>query len=328
MMRDKGIIIFSGVLLILLCLLSLKCGTVPLTWQDVGESLLGKDGYSAIIIKELRLPRLLAALFCGAALAGAGLILQKVLHNDLASPDILGISGGAGCAGLILLLCLPLSLGKYLNFAAFSGALLAAMLIYLAAWKRELAPVRLILAGVAMGAIFSTVSGAVLLLNSDKFVGVMEFAMGGFSRVTMTDFYRALPFFLLAFAVALTGHRRWELLTLGDDEAFCLGLPVNFSRFLALFTAALLAATAVSLAGLLGFAGLMAPHIAGKMLKSSRVKTVMIFAMLIGSLLCCTGDLLGRILFAPRELPCGLFLTGTGAVFFLILLWRQKGGDR
>ena len=189
------------------------------------------------------------------------------------------------------------------------------MLIYLAAWKRELAPVRLILAGVAMGAIFSTVSGAVLLLNSDKFVGVMEFAMGGFSRVTMTDFYRALPFFLLAFAVALTGHRRWELLTLGDDEAFCLGLPVNFSRFL-------------SLAGLLGFAGLMAPHIAGKMLKSSRVKTVMIFAMLIGSLLCCTGDLLGRILFAPRELPCGLFLTGTGAVFFLILLWRQKGGDR
>lgn len=324
MKRASLSIILTAAILAVPALLSLKCGTIPVSWADVAEAITGKENFPAVIIRELRLPRLLAALFSGAALALAGMILQKVLHNDLASPDILGISGGAGMAGIFLLLILPPHWGKYLNFAAFAGALLASTLIYLAAWKRKLSAARLILAGVALGAIFSTISGTILMLNSDKLTGIMEFAMGGFSRVTMTGFCRALPFFLVAFAVAVFSAKHWELLALGNDEAFCLGLPVNSTCLLALATAALAAATAVSLAGLLGFAGLMAPHIAGKMLKSGRIKFLMPLTMLIGALLCSAGDLLGRIAASPRELPCGLFLTGSGAIFFLILLLRQR----
>ena len=203
-------------------------------------------------------------------------------------------------------------------------ALLAAALICLAAWRKNLPPVRLILSGVALGAVFNTISGAVILSNSEKLSGIMEFSIGGFSGRTMNELLAALPAFILAFGCSCALPRRLELLSLGRDEAVAFGLRVNPARFFALFTAALLAATAVSLAGLLGFTGLMAPHIAGKLLKSRWSAKLLICAPLTGSILTLTGDLLGRTLLAPQELPAGLFLSGAGAVFFLILLLRER----
>ncbi len=315
-----------AVLLLFTFLFSLKCGILPTTWSDVWQIFTDPEQYPAFILRELRLPRTLLALLSGAALAVSGTILQKVLHNDLASPDILGISGGAGCAGLLLLLFWPQH-SDFLNIAAFAGALIAALLIALAAWKRTLSPVRLILAGVALGALFSTACGAMILMNSDKLAGVMEFTMGGFARCTMDDLSLSWPFFTAALILAPLLAARLDILSLGKLEAHALGLNVERNRIAALAVAALAAATAVSAAGLLGFAGLIAPHIAGKLLNTRRSMPLLLMSAITGSEITLIADLAGRTLFAPRELPCGLFLSAFGAIFFSVLLLREKECD-
>ena len=326
MKRSTVIISCAVAVLLLTAFFSLKCGILPTSCRAVWQIFADPDGYPGFILRELRLSRTLLALFSGAALAVSGVILQKVLHNDLASPDILGISGGAGCAGLILLLYFP-AVSNMLNAASFAGALLAALLICLAAWRRNLSPVRLILAGVALGAVFSTASGTIILLNSDRLTGIMEFTLGGFSGKTMANFTTALPFFLASLIAACFLPRKLELLSLGKDEAASLGLSVNRSRIMALATAALAAATAVSVSGLLGFVGLVAPLIAGKLLKSRQSGKLLLLSGLCGAELTLAADILARTAVMPRELPCGIFLSGVGAVFFLILLWRERSFD-
>ena len=311
-------------LLLFLCAWSLRYGAVEMSWSDLGKIISTPESMEALIISELRMPRTLSALLAGAGFALAGVILQKVLRNDLASPDILGISSGAGCAGVVMLLLLP-QFGKFLNFAVFAGALSASLVICLAAWKRGFSPVRLILAGVALGAVFNTASGLILLDNSDKFPGIMEFTLGGFSTASMDKVRYALPFFAAAFLLAAALPTRLELLSLGGEEAHSLGLSAEKNRALALLTAALAAAAAVSLAGLLGFVGLMAPHISEKLLASSRSSRLLLTAPAVGALLTLGADLAGKMVFAPRELPCGLLLSGTGAIFFLFLLWNKRG---
>lgn len=326
-MKRHTIIVSATIAVLLFTVfLSLKCGILPTSFRDIWQIFADPDGYPGFILRELRLSRTLLALFSGAALAVSGVILQKVLHNDLASPEILGISGGAGCAGLILLLYFP-SMAGMLNIAGFTGALLAASLICLAAWHRTLSPGKLILAGVAMSAVFSTVSGTVILLNSDRLTGVMEFTMGGFAGKTMENFTTALPFFAGAFILCGFLPKRLELLALGKDEAVSLGLAVNRNRLLALATAALAAATAVSAAGLLGFVGLIAPHIAGKLLNSRKSGILLLQSALCGAELTLASDILGRVAAMPRELPCGIFLSAAGAIFFLILLLRERNFD-
>ena len=315
---------FCGILLLILAAGYLKSGMVETSWGDLWKLFTAPDSMIAIVIRELRLPRMLTALLTGSSLALAGVILQKVLRNELASPDILGISGGAGCAGVTMLLLFPMY-AKMLNFAVFAGALTASLLICLAAWKRGFSPVRLILAGVALGALFNTASGMILLNNSDKFPGIMEFTIGGFSTAEMDKIYYVLPFFAGAFLLAAGLSGQLDLLSLGSEEARSLGLPLTRCRILALTAAALAAAAAVSLAGLLGFVGLMAPHIAAKLLDSERSSRLLTVAPLLGALLTLSADFAAKTFFAPRELPCGIILSGLGALFFLILLWNKRG---
>ncbi len=323
MKRVTGVTVCLAALLIFTALLSLKLGMLETCWLDVWQIFTAPDEFPAVVLKELRLPRTLLAIFSGAALAISGVILQKVLHNDLAAPDILGISGGAGCAGLTLLLIFP-AYAAFLNYAAFLGALLAAFVICLAAWKRGVAPVRLILAGVALGAVFNTASGALILINSDKLTGVMEFSLGGFSSRDMSDVQMSLPFFVTAGILCVFLPQLLDMLSLGEDEASSMGLRVNRSRLFALLVAALAAATAVSVAGLLGFVGLLAPHIAARVAGTRRSAVLLVTSALAGAVLTLTSDLVSRTLFAPRELPCGLLLSGIGALFFLILLLKER----
>ena len=321
-MKKQLIRLAALTVLLFTMLCSLKCGIIEFSWSEIFGGLFS-GSRTGVMLRELRLARTLAAVLAGGALALSGTILQKVLHNDLASPDILGISGGAGCAGLTLILLLP-QWQMWLIPFAFSGALLAALLVCLAAWKRELAPERLILAGVALGAVFNSISGALLLCNSDKLSGIMEFSLGSFAGCSIAGIGLTMPFFLIIFIAAIFLPRRLDLLSLGRAEGTSMGLPVNRTRIAALSVAALAAATAVSLAGLLGFAGLMAPHIAAKLQNSFRSKDLLWLAPVIGGQLALTGDLLGRTLIAPAELPAGLFLSAAGAVFFLILLWNNR----
>lgn len=323
MKRFISVFTVSLLLLTVFAAIALKCGDLEITWKELMTIFTAPDEFPGIVLLELRLPRILAAIFAGGAFAAAGVILQKVLHNELASPDILGVSGGAGCAGIALILFLP-QYTSHLGIAAFAGALSAAALICMTAWHKTLSPVKVILAGVALSALFSTVCGAMLLTNPEKFANIMEFSIGGFSTVTMEKIYAAIPLLLLTSLMTVVLPRRLDILSLGKDEAAALGLRVNITRLLALSTAALAAATAVSLAGLLGFVGLISPHIAAGMLDSRRAGRLLTVSPLIGALLTLTADTLGRTVFAPQELPAGIFLSGIGALFFLLLLLRQR----
>ena len=304
---------------------ALKGGVVDASWSDVRNLFAEDAGFSVRILREIRLPRILLALLAGGALGVSGTILQKVLHNDLAAPEIIGISSGAGCAGMVLIFFLPERIAL-LGPAAFGGALLAATLVYLAAWKRGVDPARLILAGVAVSTLFGTFTAALMMLNAGKLIGVFEFSLGGVAGKSFTELRESLPLFILAFFGAALLARRLDILALDDDSAASLGIHVELSRLAALATAALAAAAAVSVAGLLGFVGLMAPHIAKSLGAVSAGKRLYLGAV-VGALLTVLGEWLGRVAAAPRELPAGVFLSAAGAVFFLILLLRHRRGD-
>ncbi|MCI5778941.1 MAG: iron ABC transporter permease [Lentisphaeria bacterium] len=307
----------------LCAVLALKSGVVDASWSEVWRVFVPNDeSFTVFILRHVRLPRILLALLAGAALGVSGVILQKVLHNDLAAPEIIGISSGAGCAGMLLIFFLP-EYTAMLGAAAFAGALLAAALVYLAAWKRGLDPARLVLAGVAVSTLFSAFTATLMMLNAGKLIGVFEFSLGGVAGKSFTEVGHSLPFFAVSFLGAGLMARRLEILSLDDSSAASLGIRVESARLTALALAALAAASAVSVAGLLGFVGLMAPHIARALGAVSAGKQLPLAAV-TGALLTVLGEWLGRIAAAPHELPAGVFLSAAGAAFFLFLLLRNR----
>lgn len=331
-MRSSGVnracvtLIFLIGLLAVTVPLALICGTTGMSLRDLWQACFAFDGGNAthFIIRELRVPRVLLALLTGGALGISGAILQSVLRNELVSPDLLGISSGGGCAGLVVMLYLP-QLAMYTGVAVFAGAMAVALLIYAAAWKRQIEPARLLLTGVAISAIFGTASTAMLILTPDGYSGVYNFLLGGFNGKSFQELKLFLPGFIIVVPLACYLARKLDILTLGDTAAASLGLPVERTRFLALATAALGAASAAGAAGLLGFAGLIAPHIVRSMGKSGSHHFLLPASALAGAELVVLGDLLGRVMVSePMELPAGIFLAGSGAVFFLLLLLTQK----
>lgn len=314
--------IFAVLITAVSSLWALKCGTLETSWSEVWAIFTGSTEPLTVLLRELRLGRVILALLAGAALGVSGTILQKILHNDLAAPEIIGISSGAGCAGLLLLFFFPESI-NLLGVAAFAGGMLAAVTVYLAAWKQGVDPARLVLSGVAISTLFGAFTAMMMMLNSGKLVGIFEFTLGGVSGKGLVEVRQSLPFFAAVFICAALMKRRLDILSLDDSSAASLGINVELFRLTALALAALAAATAVSVSGLLGFVGLMSPHIARKLGSGSAGKQLLL-AGTIGACLCVTGEWLGRIAAAPRELPAGVFLSAAGAVFFLILLLGHR----
>ena len=322
MKRFCTIFIPATLLMILSAIFSLKSGVVDSSWHDVAGIFTGKESFAVFVLREIRLPRIILALLAGSALGISGCILQKVLHNDLAAPEIIGISSGAGCAGMILIFFLPAYI-HLLGFAAFAGGIIAASAVYLAAWKRGMDPARLILAGVAISTLFAAFTAALMLLNPGKLVGVFEFSLGGVAGKSFVELRQSLPFFLISFIGAAMLARRLDILAFDDESAASLGINVERTRLAALALAALAAASAVSVAGLLSFVGLMAPHIASRLGATAAARSLPLTAVL-GALLTICGEWLGRVAAAPHELPAGLFLSAAGAIFFLFLLLKGR----
>lgn len=295
-------------------------GGVP--WQEIISVLNGscQDEISKIIIVELRLPRLIAALLCGAALGVSGAILQTVLRNSLAAPDLLGISAGGSCAGLLVMIWFP-ALLPYLGVAAFAGAMVVTLLIFIAARSRRFSPLRLILAGVALGALFSTVSTAMLVMAPERYSSVFNFLLGGFSGISFAELKLFAPGLGLAIILPFFMARKLDILALGDDCAATLGIAVPPTRLAALTVAALGAASSAGCAGMLSFAGLIAPHTVRLLGRCGTNRFVLPASAAAGAILVVTGDFLGQIM-APEgvDIPTGVFLSGCGALFFILLL--------
>lgn len=314
-------------LLVLSCVLSLSLGASGLSPAQVLEAVVqGADSPARRILMYVRLPRLLAAIMAGSSLALSGLLLQQVLHNSLAAPSVIGVNAGAGLFALTAMVVFPHH-PQLVSWGAFGGALASAGLVYLLARFTGAGKSAIVLAGVATSSLLGAISDTLITLIPDAAGARSAFSIGGFSSVTMDQLYFALPLMLLGLGITLLLSRERSILSLGDETARSLGLPVEPVRLLLLSAAALLAGSAVSFSGLIGFVGLIAPH-AARSLAGKRQEKLLLITLELGALLTVLCDLGARTLFAPYELPVGIMLSFVGAPFFLYLLFQGRRRGR
>lgn len=274
------------------------------------------------IVLYVRLPRMAAGLCCGAAMAVAGALLQAVLNNAMASPNVIGVNAGAGFFALLAGVLLP---QRAVPGAAFAGALVTALLIYLLALRAGLARTTLVLAGLAVSGILTAGVNTMRLLFPEGVTGADGFLIGGLSGVSLTAVGSALPYLAAGGVLALFLAPELNILTLGEQTAASLGLPVGRTRLASILAAALLAGAAVSFAGLISFVGLLVPHIARRLVGVDH-RVLLPACALLGAIFLLVCDTAARTLFAPYELPVGILLNVIGGVFFLYLLLGRKRG--
>ena len=313
-----------GALLAAALLLSVGCGSQWYTPARLWQALCAADAADPVwrILYFVRLPRTAAAVLAGAALGVAGALIQSVLNNAMASPNVIGVNAGAGLGALLAASLVP-GAAALLPGAAFAGALAAALFIWMLAAVAGLSRTTLILAGVTVSSILTACMNTLKLLFPDVAVGSTAFLLGTLSGVTTAQLQRALPWLAAGFVLAALLAADLNVLQLGEDMAAGLGLPVARVRFAALLTAALLAGAAVSFAGLLGFVGLLAPHIARRLVGGDNRRLLPVTALASADLMLLC-DVAARVLFAPFELPVGVLLSLVGGPFFLFLLLRRK----
>ncbi|MBR5538581.1 MAG: iron ABC transporter permease [Clostridia bacterium] len=297
-------------------------GSTHLSFSEVWQGVLGKDELFSVIVRNLRLPRVFAALLAGVGLSVSGVLLQSVTGNPLAAPNIIGVNAGAGFA-TILMLTLFSGATLFAPLFAFAGAFVTTLIIVFTANRIGASSSTVILAGIAFSAILNAGISFLSLLDSDVLTAYNAFSIGGLRGVTANQLY--LPAFIitagLTFSLLISRHIR--LLSLGDKMAASLGVRVRAIRFFALLLASASAAAVVSFAGLLGFVGLVVPHIARRIV-GTRTSILLIASSLIGASLVIFADLFGRILLAPTEIPVGIIMALIGAPFFFILLIKRR----
>ncbi|MGN0071479.1 MAG: FecCD family ABC transporter permease [Atopobiaceae bacterium] len=318
----------SVVALIVAVLLGLVFGASGVGVGDVWMLITGGDLPSKArnILLSIRIPRVLAGVLAGAAFAVSGALIQEVLDNPLASPNIIGANSGAGLAVLTVsaLATVGIAVPLPLPAAAFLGALLASALILLVSARAGVSRLTVVLAGVAVNAVFGAGMNAVLIIAPNAYVGSSSYLVGGLSGIVMSDL--GLPAVLIAIGLVLACilASRLNVLALGSQTAHALGVPVRLLRAAGLTVASLLAGAAVSFSGLIGFIGLMVPHVARRFVGHD-LKRVIPISALWGAAFTVFADLLARTLFAPYELPVGILMALIGGPFFIFLLMKGKG---
>ncbi|ESA35162.1 iron abc transporter permease [Leptolyngbya sp. Heron Island J] len=306
---------------------SVSQGEYPVPPLDVIRTILGLPTNNpdyAFIVNTLRLPRALVAWGVGMALAMAGTLTQGITRNPLAAPGIIGVNAGASLAAVSLIVAFPGAPIALLPLAAFLGALTVAVLIYLLAWNGGSSPVRLILVGVG----FSLVAGALtsLMITFGNIYDVSQALVWLAGSVYGRSWAQVLAFtpWLVVFGLlSLLLSRELNALQMGDDVARSLGSRLEWQRGWLLLSAVALAGAAVATAGSIAFVGLMAPHIARQLVGPSH-EGLLPTAALTGGMVVVVADLIGRLLFAPIELPCGIITAVIGAPYFLYLLIRDR----
>lgn len=318
--KNKAMILILLVLLFIISFfLSVGNGAVKISPAEIVKSIFFKDNNTNYqIIWNVRLPRTLVAALVGVCLSLSGVILQGIMKNPLAGPNIIGVSSGAGLFALIILILFP-QYYYLVPMGAFCGALFATLIIYILAWKGGAQPTRLVLAGVAVSSLFSAGTNALMTFFPDRVQGVLNFMVGGLSAVTWEDFKMIVPYTILGLCLVIFLPNKLNILMLGDEMATGLGLNVEKTRFLFIILSSLLAGSAVSVVGLLGFVGLMVPHI-GRVIIGSDHRFLFPGTILLGSSIVMLCDTLARTLFAPVEIPVGIIMSVLGGPFFLYLL--------
>ncbi|MDF2685466.1 MAG: transport system permease protein [Clostridia bacterium] len=318
------IILILMAALAVVTLLSLCLGSVNISLSEIFNAFFNPRTETASykIIHFVRIPRTAAAILAGAALAVSGAILQAVLNNKLAAPNIIGVNSGSGF--FVLLASSFFTGGFIISWAAFLGALSAALLIYLISLKTSASKITIVLAGVAVSSFLNAGIDAVVTFFPNSINNITDFKIGGFEGISSSSLYFPAVFILIGLTAAVLFSFDLNTLSLGDDIAVSLGMKVKIYRFVLIIIAALLAGSAVSFSGLLGFVGLIVPH-AARLLISSDNRIVIPVSALLGGIFVVVCDLMARVLFSPFEIPVGIIMSFLGGPFFIYLLIRKKG---
>ncbi len=326
--RPVASAVFALLLLLLLgavFVASLLFGSVSLSWENALSALFQGDFTSPDlrILLYLRLPRVCAGLLAGMGLAVAGVLIQGVLHNPMAAPNLIGVNSGAGLGAAVMLTLFP-SAVSFLPVAAFCGALAACLLIYALSLKTGADKLTVTLVGIAVASALNAGINTLKILYPDSAYDSDAFFIGGLSGVTFSRLAPAAVMICGGILLSLFFAKDLDVLALGDTTAKTLGMKVRLMQWIFLILAAALAGASVSFAGLLGFVGLVVPHMARRFTGQNH-RLLLPVSALLGGLLVMGCDLLSRVLFAPYELPVGILLSFIGAPFFLFLLLRRKG---
>lgn len=311
-------LLFWSLLAAALIAVSLLCGPASLTWAQIMEALHTPGSSAHTILFQVRLPRIAGALICGPALATAGYILQNVLHNPLAAPSSAGLQSGAGFAAVLASVLFPSLTGIRMP-AAFLGCICSSALLLLLCGRNRVSRSTLILAGLAISQIFSAGIDLVVTLQPDVLAGYSSFKIGSLAGISLQKLIWPGILSAAGLAAAFSTGKELEVLSLGADSAQSLGLhAARWTRIL-LGIACLLSACVVSLAGLIGFIGLMVPNLVRKTVSGSCTRQIA-GCVVQGAAMLLLCDLLARTVFQPFELPTGIVLSLLGGPYFLWLL--------
>ena len=305
------------VLLVALFFAAVNIGSLKVSFPELLKGLFVKYNEDVATIYDLRFPRIVISMLAGAAIAVSGVLFQAVLKNPLADPGIIGISSGASFAAVLITAFAP-TLFFFTPLFAFLGGVIAFVLVYSLSWKGGLSPLRIILVGVAVDAMFTGLSSALNSMN-----GVAAIVNGNITMKTWDDVKTLVPYVIIGLVLALIMTKMCNLLALEDKTARSLGINVNAMRIVISLIAVLLASISTAVAGVISFLGLIVPHI-GRILVGSDHKALVPFSALFGAFTFLLADTIGRTIAAPYEVSASIIMSVVGGPFFIILLRRSK----
>lgn len=324
-MRTTTLLALSFLLLIVAILFSVALGSARFDLASTFQAILGNGNEAAnSVLWDIRIPRVFLALIIGANLAASGALLQAVMLNPLADPGLTGVSSGAAVTVLFIMLVMP-SYSSFIPLAAIIGGGIAAGMVYTWAWNKQtgFTPVRIILSGVAVNAVFGGMIGLLSIKYSDKLPGALAWMNGSLAGKGMGDVLMILPYSIIGWIAAILCIRQANILRLGEQVAHNLGQNLNRSRLILSFVAVYLAAVSVSTVGLVGFIGLIVPHMA-RLLIGTNYRHTLPLSLILGSLLLLVADTIGRTAFGSVGVPAGIVMALAGGPYFLYLM--RKGG--
>lgn len=324
-LKSEAIIVFTFVLTIIMAIVSIGLGSVRIPLLEILQTIFGTlstDVHDTIIF-DIRMPRVLLALIVGANIAISGALLQAVMGNPLADPGLTGVTSGAAVCALIIMLAAP----EYIDLiplAALIGGLFAATIVYALAWRQNgISPIMIILSGVAVNALAGGVMGYLSIMYSDRLPSAVQWMNGSLAAKGNHALYMVLPYAIIGWIASVFAVRKANVIRMGDQVATNLGENVSRIRVLLSILAVFLAAISVAAIGMIGFIGLIVPHMA-RLLVGSDYKFLLPMSMVLGALVLLVADTGGRTLFAPLEIPAGILMSVIGGPYFLYLMRRRR----
>ena len=308
-------------LMVLLFGLSIRLGTYTLSFEEIWAAF-KPDDKNYFTLMEYRLPRAVLAILLGGALAISGVLVQSVVRNPLASPDILGINNAAGLIAVSVLMFLPNLAFYWMPIFAFLGGVLSFVILWIVCGF-NFRPIKMAIIGVALSALWAAISHYLMLTNPVEINTAMLWLTGSLWGRSWSYLNVVLPWLVVLLPLPFIFCRDLDTLGLGENKASTLGVTVNKVQISVLVLSVALSTTAVAICGPIAFLGLVAPHLARRLV-GGRHRTLLPAALIIGALLLQLSDILARVIDPPTELPAGILTAIIGAPYFFYLLMRTK----